>query len=156
MRSKPRSNNRNPRQATNTKSLRFECQSGCTKCCDRQGFVYLTEEDSERIAAYLGLSTETFEEQYVYRTAHIRRLRIPRCKTGAVPLVSLLAGVCRGSGRMARSRGLVPGNWQRPADPDHRCVERVGQNAYCLSWLLSEAFLLKSVRWSAPQSLWAS
>src|SRR5271165_4231934 len=78
MRSKPRSNNRNPRQATNTKSLRFECQSGCTKCCDRQGFVYLTEEDSERIAAYLGLTTEKFEEQYVYRTSHIRRLRIPR------------------------------------------------------------------------------
>jgi Fe-S-cluster containining protein len=61
-----------------TKPLRFECQSGCTRCCDRQGFVYLTDRDSDRIANYLGLTTQQFETQYVFRTAHLRRLRTPR------------------------------------------------------------------------------
>jgi len=66
------------RSNSKAKTLRFECQSSCTKCCDRQGFVYLTERDSQRIAAYLGLTMEKFEERYVYRTTHIRRLRTPR------------------------------------------------------------------------------
>ncbi len=58
--------------------MRFECQSGCTKCCDQQGFVYLTEEDVTRIATHLGLSQPVFEKRYLYRTKHLRRLRIPR------------------------------------------------------------------------------
>ena len=59
-------------------SLRFECQSGCTKCCEQQGFVYLTESDLERLAAYLKMSPAAFEKRYVYRTKNLRRLRVPR------------------------------------------------------------------------------
>ncbi len=58
--------------------MRFECQSGCTKCCEQQGFVYLTEEDIPRLAAYLHLDVPAFESRYVYRTKNLRRLRVPR------------------------------------------------------------------------------
>jgi Fe-S-cluster containining protein len=61
-------------------ALRFECQPGCTRCCDTRGFVYLTEEDSVRIAAYVGLTPAEFEARYVYRTRHLLRLRKPRNK----------------------------------------------------------------------------
>jgi Fe-S-cluster containining protein len=42
--------------------------------------VYLTEEDLERAAAYVGTSAADFERRYVYRTRHLRRLRIGRRK----------------------------------------------------------------------------
>ncbi len=58
--------------------MRFQCQSGCTKCCEQQGFVYLTEEDIPRLAAYLNLDDPAFEKRYVYRTKNLRRLRVPR------------------------------------------------------------------------------
>jgi Fe-S-cluster containining protein len=58
--------------------MRFECQSGCTACCEQQGFVYLTEEDIPRLALYLKISAAAFEERYVYRTKNLRRLRVPR------------------------------------------------------------------------------
>ena len=58
--------------------IRFECQSGCTKCCDQQGFVYLTEDDIVRLAAFLKLPPSEFESRYVYRTRKLRRLRVPR------------------------------------------------------------------------------
>jgi len=58
--------------------LRFECQPGCTKCCEQQGFVYVTEDDIVRIAEYLQLTAEAFEQRYVYRTKNLRRLRVPR------------------------------------------------------------------------------
>jgi uncharacterized protein len=58
--------------------LRFECQPGCTECCRQRGFVYLTELDLLRVAAFLGMSSEAFERQYVYRTRHLLRLRTPR------------------------------------------------------------------------------
>ncbi len=58
--------------------MRFECQPGCTACCQRKGFVYLTEGDVARAAAYLGIPAEEFERLYVYRTRNLRRLRIPR------------------------------------------------------------------------------
>jgi uncharacterized protein len=63
------------------RSLRFECQPGCTACCRQQGFVYLTEEDIARAAAFLGMTAAAFEAQYVYRTRHLRRLRVPRATT---------------------------------------------------------------------------
>lgn len=59
-------------------SLRFACQPGCTRCCDQEGFVYLTEADLDKAAAFLGLSSAAFEQRYVYRTRHQRRLRKPR------------------------------------------------------------------------------
>ncbi|HXE62301.1 MAG TPA: YkgJ family cysteine cluster protein [Bryobacteraceae bacterium] len=58
--------------------LRFECQSGCIKCCEQQGFVYLTEDDLTRLAAFVKMSPRAFERRYVYRTKHLRRLRVPR------------------------------------------------------------------------------
>ena len=59
-------------------TLRFECQSGCTKCCEQQGFVYLTEEDITRLAAYLSMGAADFEKKYIYRTKRLRRFRVPR------------------------------------------------------------------------------
>jgi len=64
-------------------ALRFECQPGCTACCEQHGFVYLTEDDIPRIAAYLGQSVAEFEERSVFRTKNRRRLRVPgpvRCE----------------------------------------------------------------------------
>ncbi len=57
--------------------IRFTCVAGCTNCCRQQGFVYLTEDDLRRAAAFLGLSPRAFEAQYVYRTRHLLRLRKP-------------------------------------------------------------------------------
>lgn len=58
--------------------MRFACQPGCTKCCEQQGFVYLTEDDIARLAARLGMARTAFEKRYVYRTKNLRRLRVPR------------------------------------------------------------------------------
>src|SRR5438067_7358312 len=62
----------------NQTKMRFECQPGCTKCCEQQGFVYLTESDIPRLAAFLGMAVDAFEHRYVYRTRNLRRLRVPR------------------------------------------------------------------------------
>ena len=58
--------------------MRFQCQPGCIKCCEQQGFVYLTEEDLTRLAAYVNMTPAAFERRYVYRTKNLRRLRVPR------------------------------------------------------------------------------
>ena len=60
------------------RTLRFECQPGCIRCCDKKGFVYITEDDLVRIAAFLSLSPAGFEARYVYRTRRTLRLRSPR------------------------------------------------------------------------------
>ncbi len=57
--------------------LRFTCQPGCTNCCDQRGYVYLTEGDLLRAAAFLSLTPAEFEARYVYRTRHLLRLRKP-------------------------------------------------------------------------------
>jgi Fe-S-cluster containining protein len=57
--------------------MRFECQSGCVACCQRKGFVYLTEDDIVRTAMFLGMSAAAFEKKFVYRTTNLRRLRTP-------------------------------------------------------------------------------
>jgi uncharacterized protein len=59
------------------KRLRFTCQPGCTRCCDQRGYVYLTEEDLLRAAAFVGMPPADFEARYVYRTRHLLRLRKP-------------------------------------------------------------------------------
>jgi uncharacterized protein len=58
--------------------VRFTCQSGCTRCCDQKGFVYLTEENLRAAARFLGLTVAAFEKKYVYRTRHTLRFRKPR------------------------------------------------------------------------------
>ena len=57
--------------------LRFQCQPGCIKCCDVQGYVYLTENDLVRMAEYTGMTVAEFEARYVFRTKHLLRLRKP-------------------------------------------------------------------------------
>ena len=63
--------------------FRFECQPGCTACCRNKGFLYLTEDDVLRAAAFLGMTAKAFEKRYVYRTRRQRRLRVPRNSTCA-------------------------------------------------------------------------
>ena len=58
--------------------LRFTCLRGCTNCCRERGFIYLTELDLKRAAAFLGMGAREFERRYVYRTSHLLRLRKPR------------------------------------------------------------------------------
>src|SRR5271154_5806326 len=57
--------------------FRFECQPGCSACCEMEGEVFLTEEDLIRIAAYLSTDLAEFEQKYVHRTARSLRLRKP-------------------------------------------------------------------------------
>src|SRR4051794_25308424 len=59
-------------------AVRFSCQPNCTRCCDMQGYVYLTEDDLLRAAAYVGMTAADFEKRYVYRTRTMLRLRKPR------------------------------------------------------------------------------
>ncbi|MBI4889758.1 MAG: YkgJ family cysteine cluster protein [Acidobacteria bacterium] len=58
--------------------LRFQCQPGCIRCCDVQGFVYLSEKDLKQAARFVGMSAAAFERKYVYRTRHLLRFRKPR------------------------------------------------------------------------------
>lgn len=58
-------------------ALRFACQQGCTRCCEVKGFVYLSEADVQRAAAYLKLTPAEFEERYTIRFRHVIRLRKP-------------------------------------------------------------------------------
>lgn len=60
--------------------LRFTCQPNCTNCCDQRGFVYLSETDVLRAAAYVHMKPVAFEAKYVYRTRNLIRLRKPRDK----------------------------------------------------------------------------
>jgi len=61
--------------------LRFECQAGCTACCEQKGFVYLTEDDLARAARFVGMTAAAFERNYCYRTRHRLRLRVPHDST---------------------------------------------------------------------------
>lgn len=63
--------------STTNGGIRFECQAGCTRCCEVSGYVYLTEDDLKNAAAYLKMSAAAFEERYVYRTRYMLRLRKP-------------------------------------------------------------------------------
>jgi uncharacterized protein len=58
-------------------AVRFQCQPGCIKCCDQDGFVYLSEDDIQRAAKFTGMTPKKFEARYVYRTKFQRRLRKP-------------------------------------------------------------------------------
>jgi Fe-S-cluster containining protein len=58
--------------------MRFQCQPGCTKCCEEKGFVYFTERDIERAAEFLSMPGKKFENRFIYRTKNTRRLRTPQ------------------------------------------------------------------------------
>lgn len=57
--------------------VRFACQPGCTRCCETRGYIYLSEADVTRIAAYLNLTQEAFEAEYVLRFKHVIRFKKP-------------------------------------------------------------------------------
>ena len=59
-------------------AVQFECQPGCTQCCDVEGYVYISESDLRKAAKHLRLSEAEFEQRYVYRTRHLLRLRKPK------------------------------------------------------------------------------
>ncbi len=47
--------------------LRFTC-TGCGDCCTgAPGYVWVRDEDIERLASHLGLDVDTFERRYVRR-----------------------------------------------------------------------------------------
>lgn len=47
--------------------LRFEC-TGCGQCCTgAPGYVWVDEEEIQKIADYLNLSVEEFSQRYLYR-----------------------------------------------------------------------------------------
>ena len=60
--------------------LRFECQPGCTACCEIEGYVYLSEADVRKAAKFVKMSVPAFEAKYIYRTTHQIRLRKPADK----------------------------------------------------------------------------
>ena len=45
-------------------NFRFECQPECTHCCTMAGDVFLTEDDADRIAAHLEITSAQFREQH--------------------------------------------------------------------------------------------
>jgi hypothetical protein len=62
--------------------MRFQCQSGCIRCCEQKGFVYVTREDIARIAAYLNISRAEFRRRYLCGSPpllRIRKLRHTEC-----------------------------------------------------------------------------
>jgi Fe-S-cluster containining protein len=58
--------------------MRFECQPGCTKCCDQEGLVYLSEADLARLADFTGMAIAEFERRFTIRTTKTLRFRKPR------------------------------------------------------------------------------
>lgn len=44
--------------------FRFECQPGCTACCEAEGEVRLTPEDVRLASAFLGITAEVFVSTY--------------------------------------------------------------------------------------------
>jgi Fe-S-cluster containining protein len=60
--------------------MRFQCQSGCVRCCEQQGFVYVTREDIARLAEHVGISRAEFKRRYLCGSAPLLRFRKQRHK----------------------------------------------------------------------------
>ncbi|PSH04802.1 MAG: hypothetical protein CXZ00_05385 [Acidobacteria bacterium] len=60
--------------------MRFQCQSGCIRCCDQKGFVYVTREDISRLAEHLKISRAEFRRRYLCGTVPPLRFRKQRHK----------------------------------------------------------------------------
>ena len=69
--------------------MRFTCQPGCTRCCTQKGWVYLSVDDVPRLAAFLGITQDELQRQYLYSTKNTRRLRM---RSGQCPFLN--AGGC--------------------------------------------------------------
>ncbi|HNV86234.1 MAG TPA: YkgJ family cysteine cluster protein [Candidatus Omnitrophota bacterium] len=46
-----------------TEGRTFKCRR-CLRCCEQPGFVYIREEEAERIAGFLGIEVPVFVNQY--------------------------------------------------------------------------------------------
>ncbi|MCC6363942.1 MAG: YkgJ family cysteine cluster protein [Bryobacterales bacterium] len=57
--------------------FRFECQPGCTACCETEGEVRLTSEDIRRASAFLGIPSEVFVSTYTTGAGTLSGLRCP-------------------------------------------------------------------------------
>ncbi|MCC7430697.1 YkgJ family cysteine cluster protein [bacterium] len=44
--------------------VKFECQKDCTKCCEIEGTVWLTENEANEIANDLGLALQDFKKKF--------------------------------------------------------------------------------------------
>jgi Fe-S-cluster containining protein len=53
----------------------FQCRQ-CGNCCRPEGYVILAEGEPERIAAFLGMSTDEFMERYTRLTEDRQRLSL--------------------------------------------------------------------------------
>jgi Fe-S-cluster containining protein len=60
--------------------MRFQCQSGCVRCCEQKGFVYVTREDIVRLAEHVGLTQAEFKRRYLCGSAPLLRFRKQRHK----------------------------------------------------------------------------
>jgi Fe-S-cluster containining protein len=60
--------------------MRFLCQSGCIRCCEQKGFVYVTRDDIARLASHLGITHAEFRRRYLCGAAPLLRFRKPRHK----------------------------------------------------------------------------
>jgi len=47
------------------KKIKFECIEGCTKCCKRPGYVYMTLEELKAIAEYLDSTVAVLKEKFI-------------------------------------------------------------------------------------------
>ncbi len=57
--------------------FRFECVSGCTECCTKSGYVYVTANDIETASKYLNISKLEFNQSYCERVDGELRLSKP-------------------------------------------------------------------------------
>jgi Fe-S-cluster containining protein len=60
--------------------MRFQCQSGCIRCCEAKGFVYVTSDDIARLAEHLGITRAEFKRRYLCGTEPLLRFRKQRHK----------------------------------------------------------------------------
>lgn len=60
--------------------MRFLCQSGCIRCCEQKGFVYVSREDIGRLAEHLGITRAEFKRRHLCGRAPLLRFRKPRNK----------------------------------------------------------------------------
>ncbi len=59
---------REPLDSRYTLAMRFLCQSGCIRCCEQKGFVYVTRDDIARLAEHLGITRAEFRRRYLCGT----------------------------------------------------------------------------------------
>lgn len=68
--------------------------SRCGACCDRPGYVYVTEREVERIAEYLQLTVEDFTAQHTRLSDNRRKLSLTDSATGGCSFLDE-QGQCR-------------------------------------------------------------